>query len=797
MSRRAGPRSDEGGRVVRVAVDAIADRPERTFSYRLGSGDAVPEPGSLLLVPYGRRRALGYLVDVAADAPGDGTPLRAVEAVVSAPILTPDLIELARRIAVYYRAPIGTTIAAMLPPGLESRLRRRWRIVDASQLPAGVAETAALDDAGLLEEGELLRFGPVRNASAWLEGLRRRGALASVWSLANPELHPRQVRTIRRAGDGDAPLRRAPVQRAILDSLGEGAEDLPALAARMDVPATSLLGPARRLEAAGRVVLGWREAVRDPLAHRAAGPPLRDELAAEQVAALAAIDGLTPAGSLLLEGVAASGKTEVYLAAIESTLASGRSALVLVPEVALIPQLGDRLAALAGGGLVVMHSGLSAGERHDSWWRMLRGEARVVLGTRMAAFAPLRDLGLIVVDEQHEGAYKSDRTPRYDARWVVRERASLSGARLVLGSATPDLVTLAAVRGGHAERARLRERRVGRMPSVEIVDMRAELAGGNRSVLSEALADGVAGLGDGRGQGILLINRRGASTFVLCRDCGESLRCPDCDLPYVFHLSGGQLRCHHCGRSAPVPDRCPSCGSARIRYFGAGTQRVEAELRARFPRLRVARLDSDALAERRAFESVYDDFREGRTDVLVGTQLAAKGLDLPGVVLAAVVAADVTLNLPDYRAAERTFQLLAQVAGRAGRGPRLGRVIFQTYAPDHFAIQAAARLDVDGFADEELGRRRLLGYPPSGHLARLLIADPDRARAEARGRAAAEAVSRPGVEVLGPLPAYVPRRAGRWRMQVVLRAANPSERATALEAVPAGVAVDVDPEALL
>ena len=327
--------------------------------------------------------------------------------------------------------------------------------------------------------------------------------------------------------------------------------------------------------------------------------------------------------------------------------------------------------------------------------------------------------------------------------------------------------------------------------------MRAELASGNRSVLSRTLVEGMAALGPDRGQGILLINRRGASTFIMCRDCGQSLRCPDCDLPFVFHLADGNLRCHHCGRTAAVPQRCPNCGSARIRYFGAGTQRVEAEVRDRFPNLRVGRLDSDALAARRAFESVYDDFRDGRSDVLVGTQLVAKGLDLPNVTLAAVIAADVTLNLPDYRAAERTFQLLAQVAGRAGRGPRPGRVIFQTYAPDHFAIRAAARMDPDAFADEELPRRRLLGYPPSGVLARLLIADPDRARAQTRGEAAATAVRTPGVEVLGPLPAYVARRAGRWRMQVVLRAADERQRAEALARVPAGVAIDVDPESLL
>ncbi len=800
MSRPAGRRSEPGDRAVRVAVDAIADRPDRTFSYRLPAGLGEAPPGSLVLVGYGRRQALGYLVGEGSDpADAEAPALRDVEAVVSEPMLTPDLLELARRIAVYYRAPIGTTIAAMLPPGLESRLRRRWRIGDAGRLPPGLADTARLDADGLLDESELLRFAPVRGATGWVDRLRRQGGIVAAWTLRPPDIRPRRSRTVQRLPDAPEPPRRAPVQRAILAELpADGAAlDLAAIADLLEADPSSLLAPARRLEATGHVALGWREVVRDPLAHRSAGPALAARLAEEQQTALAAIRDLPPGGELLLEGVAASGKTDVYLAAIEEAVAAGRSAIVLVPEVALIPQLGDRLTALVGEGLAVMHSGLSAGERHDSWWRIVRGGARVVLGTRNAIFAPLADLGLIVVDEEHEGSYKSDRTPRYDARWVARERAALAGARLVMGSATPDLVTLARVRGGLAERARLAERRVGRVPAVEIVDMRAELAGGNRSVLSRSLAEAIAGLGEGGGQGILLINRRGAATFVLCRDCGESLRCPNCELPYVFHLSGSQLRCHHCGRTAAVPERCPSCGSARIRYFGAGTQRVEAEVRSRFPRLRVGRLDSDALAERRAFESVYDDFREGRTDVLVGTQLAAKGLDLPDVVLAAVVAADVTLNLPDFRAAERTFQLLAQVTGRAGRGDRPGRVIFQTYAPDHFAVRAAARLDVDGFADEELVRRRLLGYPPAGVLARLLVADADRERAEARGRAAAEAVAAPGVEVLGPLPAYVPRRAGRWRMQVVLRAGSVEERAAALERVPGGVAIDVDPESLL
>ena len=784
--------SDEP-RPVRVAVEALADRPERTFTYLLPGELAGARPGSLVLVPYGRRTALGYLLPGPAEEAG--ATLKEIEAVVSEPMLTPDLLALAEEIAAYYRAPIGTTLAAMLPPGLESRLVRRWRVERPDELPPELADLADAD--GWIADPALLRRAPRRGRTAWVDRLRRNRILHADWSLRPAEVSERRVRVLRPVNGAAEPARRAPVQRALLEALGGTERTLPDLAEALGTDAGALLAPARRLVALGRAELDWRTVQRDPLEHRAAGEDLRHALADEQLRALEAIDRLDAGGELLLEGVAASGKTDVYLAAVQACLVAGRTAIVLVPELSLVPQLADRLRAALGARLAVLHSGLSAGERHDEWWRVLRGEAEVVIGTRTAAFAPLGNLGLIVVDEEHDGGYKADRTPRYDARWIARRRARLTGARVVLGSATPDLVTLARVRGGHSERARLLERRVGGVPSIELVDLRAELAAGNRSIFSAPLAEALDELPRGAEQAVLLINRRGAATFILCRDCGESLRCPDCDLPFVYHLAGGWLRCHHCGRTAMPTDRCPSCGSSRIRYFGAGTQRVEAELRGRWPGLRVARLDSDALAARRGFETVYDDFREGRVDVLVGTQLAAKGLDLPSVTLAAVIAADVTLNLPDYRAAERTFQLLAQVAGRAGRGPRPGRVIVQTYAPSHYAVKASAALDVDGFADEELLRRRLLGYPPFSLLARLLVADADRARAEERGRRAAQAVATEGVEVLGPLPSYVARRAGRYRYQIVLRAPDAIARAVALERVPPGVAIDVDPESLL
>ncbi len=478
------------GRRVRVAVEALADRPERAFSYVLPASLGDPAAGSLLLVPYGRRLALGYLLaDADDEAPAE---LREVEAVVSEPMLTAELLTVAEHVAAYYRAPLGTTIASMLPPGLESRLQRRWRVVDVQLLPDAVrAAFGAGDEA---DDAALRRAAGPRGA-ATLERLRRAGALAPSWSLNPPQLRARRVRTVRCLPGDHRPPRRAPLQEALLAALGSSERTLLELAADMGVEPGALDGPARRLAERGVVELRWRAVERDPLAHRPRAAPRDHSLADEQVRALAQIEGLAAGGELLLEGVAAAGKTDLYLAAVEAAVARGGSAIVLVPELSLIPQLADRVAALVGDGLAVLHSGLSAGERHDTWWRILRGAVRVVVGTRMAVFAPLANLALIVVDEAHDGGYKSDRTPRLDARWVARQRAALTGARLVLGSATPDVVTISRVRGGLVERARLVERRVGSPPAVHLVDMRAELVDGNRSIFSRALLEALALIG--------------------------------------------------------------------------------------------------------------------------------------------------------------------------------------------------------------------------------------------------------------------------------------------------------------
>jgi primosomal protein N' (replication factor Y) len=449
-----------------------------------------------------------------------------------------------------------------------------------------------------------------------------------------------------------------------------------------------------------------------------------------------------------------------------------------------------------------MHSALGDGERADEWRRIRAGEADLVVGTRTALLAPLADVGLIVVDEEHDAAYKSDRTPRFQARDGAVELGRLAGAAVVLGSATPAVETMGHARAGRYRRAVLPVRAAGAEPAVAAIDLREELAAGNRGLLSDALAAALGELDTEHGdRAILVLNRRGTASVVLCRDCGFVQACPDCDRPLVYHQAGITLRCHHCGRAWPIATRCPQCASPRIRYLGGGTERVEREIRERFPSLRVARLDRDVVERKGAADRVLDAFAAGRTDVLVGTSLVTKGLDIAEVILVGVVSADIALNLPDERASERTYQLLAQAVGRAGRGDRPGRALIQTYRPDHRAIRAVVDGDPAAFYDEELALRERFGSPPFGRLVKLTVGLPDREAAEGEAVAMAErlrATARDrgsGVQVVGPAPAYVARRGDRWRFHVVLRGQDP---VALLDPVPgAPWSIDVDPESLL
>jgi primosomal protein N' (replication factor Y) len=559
----------------------------------------------------------------------------------------------------------------------------------------------------------------------------------------------------------------------------------------------------------GLAAVDVRERARAPLATRPPGlrggrPPSAD-LTSAQAAAVAiatrAIQERDPT-PLLLDGVTGGGKTAIYVEAIAASLDSGRPALVLVPEIALALPLVDRLRADLAARVALVHSGLGDGERADEWRRIRAGDVDIVVGTRLAVLSPLADIGLIVVDEEHDPGYKSDRTPRLQARDAAVRLAELAGAALVLGSATPAVESVARTRAGEWRRVELPARPAGEAPEIELVDLRLELAEGNRGLLSRRLVEAIEALDSQAGdQAILVINRRGSASIVLCRDCGHVQACPECTRPLVYHQAGMTLRCHHCGRAAPLADRCPACRSPRIRYVGGGTERVERETRERFPGLRIGRLDRDVVEHKGAAARVIDAFTDGRLDVLVGTGLVTKGLDIPAVTLVGVVSADVALNLPDERAAERTYQLLAQAIGRAGRGSRRGRAIIQTYQPGHPAIEAVVRAEPAAFYDAELALRRRFGSPPFGRLVKLTVGmtDPEAAQAEAaamadrlRARARERGVD---VAIAGPAPAYIARRAERWRWNVVLRGAAPAGLLDGGLEPP--WSVDVDPESLL
>jgi primosomal protein N' (replication factor Y) (superfamily II helicase) len=541
------------------------------------------------------------------------------------------------------------------------------------------------------------------------------------------------------------------------------------------------------------------------LAGSTAADAVPANLTDEQAAALEVIGAnqLT-----LLRGVIASGKTEVYLAAAEQALAQGLRVLLLVPDISLTPQLVERVRARLKAPIAILHSQLTELERAQQWWRTRRGEAQVVLGSRSAVFAPIPKLGLICLDEEGTASYKQDRTPRYEAGWVARRLASLTGARLVAGSATPSMVTYHQAKQGELALAELKHRVRGQDADVELVDMRDEAAAGNRQPLSRRLVEVVERTLENEEQVILYLNRRGMSTFVLCRDCGKSVQCLGCSVSLVQHAAGRTqgaewevdgLVCHYCGYSRAMPSVCDHCGSRNIRGMGMGTQRLETIVKKLWPRARVLRLDSDAARGPDSYFDIWETFNERRADILVGTQLVTRGLDLPAVTCVGVVDADLPLHFPDYRSAENTFSLVVQVAGRAGRDGRASRVIVQTSNPEHYSLRCAATGDYEGFFAAELPSRKAFVFPPFAELAVLTRTDADDTRAAAVAREAAEELAtgllREGIEgirVMGPAPAFIHRLRGEYRWQVTLKG-DGLERARHLAPRGRGWSYDVDP----
>jgi len=746
----------------------------QTFTYR------VPEelidlamPGMRIRVPFGRRHRLGCIVDI---TEGEKTPgvRDALAFPDAAPLLDASLLALCRWVADYYCAPLGLVLRAALPPGTFGRARGSGGLELKRQVIQLTRDLPTL----LARERTFGRAGRQREAFEALEALGGRAAVTHMTDhlgfgrsvLAG--LVSRQV----------AEIRRETIHRDPFASLPGDSR----------VTATSLTPTPQQ-----------RVAIDSLGAHLGRAAP----------------------GTALLHGVTGSGKTLVYLHLIDRVLRTGGSVLVLIPEIALTPQTVSRFRSHLGDDTVaVLHSGLSSGERHDAWNALRTGDRRVAIGTRSAVFAPLQKLGLVVVDEEHDASYKQSETPRYHARSVAAMRARLEGALCLLGSATPSMESWKQVKDGRYLLVELPSRVTPHpLPQVQVIDLRAERRAAHDGAqlpvdkgptvlttpLREALTDCLA-----RGeQAILLLNRRGYSTFAQCRECGHVWSCRRCNVSLTLHRRRSRLVCHHCGFEVPIPERCPECTVDDLAFTGLGTEQVERRLVESFPSSRVARMDVDTTSGKWSHYAILERVRKREVDILLGTQMIAKGLDFPGVTLVGVINADVGLHLPDFRASERTFQLLEQVAGRAGRGDRAGRVLIQTSHPRHFALTAAVEHDYAGFARQELADREIPGYPPARRLANLVISGPSEERvAEAASELAewtcnlvAQREST-GIEVVGPAPCAIDRLRGRWRWHFFLKGDSPAKLGAVLRYLathrgdPGGrmrVEIDRDPESLL
>ncbi|MEH2226376.1 primosomal protein N' [Nostoc sp.] len=866
--------SYKSGETVNRWVEVLVDCPGSTglFTYRLPAQLEI-KPGDILSVPFGAQQLGAIAIRLLAQPNIDLPPekIREVEDIVSVGFFPSAYWELLNRVAAYYYTPLIQVIRVALPPGLLGRSQRRIRLVGGgkaggqggrgaggSRYLLGSADPLAFLTPTARQVWELLQGQPagdysfvylqqkVKSAYRGIRELLRFGLVESY--LEPPRLtRPKLQKAVTLTGTIDQELTTR--QREILEVLRRHGGEL-WLNEFLQICKTTT-STLKGLEEKGYIVIEEREVLRTEQGPTLIGDSAKS-LTTAQASALETIQTLDEFAQVLLHGVTGSGKTEVYLQAIAPLLNQGKSALVLVPEIGLTPQLTDRFRARFGNKVSVYHSALSDGERYDTWRQMLTGEPQVVIGTRSAVFAPLPNLGLIILDEEHDSSFKQDSPiPTYHARTVALWRAELENCPLVLGSATPSLETWVSVgrqgsRGAGEQGSRGAGEQGGRgaggefvtpdfslltpnsslstqhsfrthylslperinsrpLPPVEIVDMRQELQQGNRSIFSRSLQAALQELQERKQQGILFIHRRGHSTFVSCRSCGYVLECPHCDVSLAYHHTEEKapelLRCHYCNYARSHPKFCPDCSSPYLKFFGSGTQRVTQELARQFRDLKFIRFDSDTTRNKGSHRTLLTQFANGEAHLLVGTQMLTKGLDLPQVTLVGVVAADGLLNLSDYRASERAFQTLTQVAGRAGRGEDPGRVIVQTYTTEHQVIAAVRSHDYQSFSQAELEQRQALNYPPYGRLILLRLSSLDPIQVQNTAQIIATALStEEEFEILGPAPASILRVANRYRWQILIKFAPDAlprlpdwEEVRSLCPSSVSLTIDVDP----
>lgn len=795
-----------------------------TFSYAIPRGLSI-SVGQAVWVPFGSRLIQGIIIRLS-DEPAVAETKEIAGIIADSPLLSPMQLELAQWISEHYFAPLFNALALMFPPGFERRVITYFQLA-APDLIRGQVDLSSLTPEQrqvfhIMERKislpELEKAIGKRKARQITTQLLDRQLITKTLEWEKARIKPKTLPYIKLIADKDeieaakAYLNksRAYKQAELLEFLAGQTQPIPISEVRKRLNCS--LATIKALESRHLVSVERLRVRRDPLSRFSVTPSPPAVLTSSQQAAWELIQDVIVGKArqsnqpsvFLLFGVTGSGKTEIYLRALAQVIAAGKRGICLIPEIALTQQTVERFANRFPGRVAILHSGLSLGEQFDEWQWIREGNCDVVIGPRSALFAPLPNLGLIIIDEEHEWTYKQeDKSPRYHARDVAIRLAQLSGAVVILGSATPDIGSFYKAQQGEYQLVELKERITPRgyspLPAVSIVDLREELKAGNTSLFSRSL---LAAMKETMAQGeqiILFLNRRGTATFVRCRNCGFVFRCPHCSVALTYHSVEKRLICHRCRYSIPVPQSCPRCFRRNLRFLGVGTQRVEEEIKYFFPEARVLRWDRDVITRRYAHEELLKNFRDHKADVLIGTQMIAKGLDLPQVTLAGIINADSGLNFPDFRSSERTFQLLCQVAGRAGRGVKAGKVIIQTYSPDNYTIEAAARHDYLGFYYKEIEYRRRYNYPPFSQLVRLVYSHTNEElchrEVERVYRLILEERTKGGMmdfNVIGPVPAFALRARGRYRWQLFLRGSD-STRMLSRLTLPRGWTIDVDP----
>ncbi|HEY2971980.1 MAG TPA: primosomal protein N' [Pyrinomonadaceae bacterium] len=828
----AEPAEAGGPQYAEVAVPVHVSA---TFIYRIPvSLRHLAQSGSRIVVPLGKKLVTGYIVALLENLRA-GTSLQesdvkeAKEILDAVPPVTPELLQLTRWVAEYYLAPWGEVIKAALPPGISPTLDP---FISITEIGRAELEKSVADDPATMKQRLLKVVSHSEEIS--LAALSAEFGGAQATRLARELERDRLVEIIQRPGKEfvKAKFRR---RVRLLKTIGlPGDEEgrkftdaqlrvIGALKDQDSLPLSELLAQANvsfssvgTLQKRNMVEVFEERLRRDPLGDATFEPHQDYELTRDQDRVLAELDQPLRARAyapFLLHGVTGSGKTEIYIRAMRVALGLGRSALMLVPEIALTPVFSRRLRTHFGDRVAIFHSSLSRGERFDEWTRVRNGEARIVIGTRSAIFAPVKDLGLVIVDEEHESTYRQQDSPHYNGRDTAIVRAQKESAVVILGSATPSLESFHNASTGKYRYLQLPNRLGNRpMAAAEIIDMREVFARHQKPrIFSDELLRAIAETQQKKEQSIILLNRRGYSSFVLCRSCGESVQCPNCDVTLTYHRSERAIICHYCNHREAAPLKCPNCEGKYIYYVGEGTQQIEEQLKKLFPELRIARIDRDTSSRRGSFENSLLDFGNGKIDMLVGTQILAKGHDFPNVTLVGVVSVDAGMALPDFRAAERTFQLLTQVAGRAGRGHSAGKVLIQTYHPYHYALRHASAQDYDGFYQEEIRHRQNHMYPPFVALASLLVHGTDIVRVRSEANELRKELDRANTEraarILGPAPAPLARLKGEFRVQLLVKCRNRRELRRIIDAALKGLSerkinlrsinVEIDPVSIM